>query len=468
MMKKLLLKTNKMNDIEVQRLSKHLKLPLNDTDRMFKLSEIKLEDMKKSENFDGSYERHDNTECFEVLTSSAAPVWSSFLRYAAAVAVIVAAGGSLVMLHAVVPGVSDNYVGSVETYENAANDNGAEEKCYVSEAEGVASTAESQMITDSSADETSRALNKSALDSSAESPADNAESKSESGNRRSDTKGSQTIIDSRADETSRALKKSALNSSAASPAENAESKSASGTGRSNTSDYSNSEKWNDESVIDDREAAESSAEVGSESSGAGKRGSGEDDEEIHSAMKGITSEERLKMVTGSMTVREAIEILGEPEFFDDIGGDSIEDHSENDIAYYTTDDYNTMLFIEYDTLDDKALDVYREVDLMYDGSYDSNPWFFVTKSLTSMKSDPENRTFDCVVIDFDPDHNSVNVVCPQYLMFEKAVCRLTDEQTEMLVNSGCGSLSSLRITHSDVIEESYPEGIFAESVDIFK
>lgn len=414
------LRMNELDETEAQRLAAHLNLPHSDIDRMFRMSEDKWEVMKMSENAEYKRDKQDETEGFERVPITVVPVWKGAFRTAAAVAVIAVVGGAGLFMKMSVPKDVSKY--SDEQIKLATNDVAVEEVSTElsekSESADVVSTTES-----------SRADTK-----------DNVVSgKSESGKE----------------------KKSNSGESSSKAAANKPNEDTSET----LSEQSEPIYIIKSFEITESEAAEGVCPVGEEPEEQESQ-SGEE-EVIQNLPAGVTSEERLRQVTDDMTVREAIGVLGAPMFFSGIG-DSLDEHSENDVAYYTMEENNTLLFIRYNKLNDKSIAVQREVNLIYDGNDDNNLWFFVTQPISEMKSDPENRTFDCVVIDFDPGNNTVKVVCPQYSMFDRAVCRLTDEQTEMLVNSGCGKLVKLRITHRGEIEESYPVGISAESIDLWK
>lgn len=161
---------------------------------------------------------------------------------------------------------------------------------------------------------------------------------------------------------------------------------------------------------------------------------------------GITQSDKVLKITKDMSYKEAMELLGTPN-------DLMEQGS---FAQYIVDgEYLLMLDWDYDT--DLILRDGREL-------LDSCP------RLSEMMNDPENRTFDCYIVQYNGA--GIKVTCPQYDLFDCASIGVGthsggyDEAWNEVIGRAMSDGRALRITHDGDILEVYPPLVTAVSIEL--
>ena len=159
---------------------------------------------------------------------------------------------------------------------------------------------------------------------------------------------------------------------------------------------------------------------------------------------GMTQSDKVLKITKNMSYKEVMELLGPPNDL----------MMEESVAQYIVDgEYLLLLNWDYDT--DPILRDGRE---LLDGC----------PRLSEMMNDPENRTFDCYIVQYNGA--AIRVTCPQYDLFDCAVIGVhTGEQAQEwreLIGRAMHDGRALRITHEDNILEIYPPLVSPESIEL--
>lgn len=159
--------------------------------------------------------------------------------------------------------------------------------------------------------------------------------------------------------------------------------------------------------------------------------------------RGYTGAVRILQVTPDMTYREVIELLGEPETYGQQG-----------YAQYIVDEHRLLMMIYDDENDNIGID---GEDLLAQAV-----------ELSELYSDRESRTFDGFIIKTNDNGNAFFVVCPQYYYFDCAYVYVKKDLLSDFEMIDWLPPLEVRITHADAWEDSYPIGVDAESIDLYK
>lgn len=165
-------------------------------------------------------------------------------------------------------------------------------------------------------------------------------------------------------------------------------------------------------------------------------------EKVYEYEHGVTHSNIVMKVTPDMTYRQVIDLLGEPETYEQSG-----------YAQFIMDG-DKLLMLVYDDENDN-IGISGE-----DLAASAYP-------ISEMYSNKDEYTFDAFIIKTNEKGDAFFVVCPQYYYFDCAYVRANGLENEFALIDWLPPCS-VRIKHFDSWEESYPVGVDAESIDFYK
>ena len=417
-MNKNVLKKLIVTDSAAQAIEKHFISDEQEKDRIFDMSERKLEDMKKIYRTDLS-QIPDMPEMPEVITVEKSSVRSGIIRAASAAAAIVLAAGVFWQTRNVQP-LTDT--GSSE--ESVLNT--ADEVSCAPESHDAASDKEKSVISSDEKKENVSAT--SAVQSKSDSSSQTARKAEKTQGAASKAASSSAPTDSAEVSAGRSIPPVPMPAVEIFPEE------------SEISESSGPE----ESPAESENIGESSQPEERQSDADTENTPGEEDPPPY-VEEGKTPEERLQSITPNMTIEEALKTLGEPRTCGVLNG-----------------------YAEYLIGEKLIMITYTDKNQLIG---ENGEGILNIVDMSEMYYDPQSNTFDGYVIWAD-EGGAFRVTCPQCSgKFDCASVSKRKDNTELAEKLNQMDIypgEKLRIKYTGDVLESYPPIIYAEDIDVFK